>query len=125
MLELGIIVGLIGGLFGTFYRDCLKVKNMIFNWWYKILKRCVERKDESLFRGFIAWLSYPLGYCIYCSTTWITIFLGLIVLSKVNYFISWQDIVIFLVSSLGVQHITIAIICRFIIDNHPDLNKTI
>ena len=35
-----ILVGLVGGLLGIFYRNCLKVEDMIFHWWYVILKRC-------------------------------------------------------------------------------------
>lgn len=125
MILLGIILGLMGGFFGTFYRDCLKVKNHIFNWWYKILRKWVERKDESKLRGFIAWISYPLGYCIYCSTTWITIFLCIIYLSSLEVLPKWQDIVIMLVSAMGVQHVVVSVSCRFLVDGHPDLSNTI
>lgn len=123
MLLLGVILGIIGGLFGTFYRNCLKVKNMIFTWWYKILKGWVDRKDESVIRGIVAWISYPLGYCIYCSTTWITIFMCIIYLSGIDYTMKWQDIVLFFISALGVQHIVVAIGCRFLINGHPDLDN--
>jgi hypothetical protein len=125
MIVLGITLGLIGGIFGIFFRNCMKVKHMIFNWWYKILKGWVDRKDESKFREFIAWISYPLGYCIYCSTTWITIFLCMIYLSKLEVLPEWQDLVILLISSMGIQHLVVSIACRFLIDGHPDLNNTV
>lgn len=125
MIVTGVILGLIGGIFGIFFRNCMKVKNMIFNWWYKILRSWVERKDESKIRGFIAWISYPLGYCIYCSTTWITIFICMIYLSGMSELPRWQDITMIFISAMGVQHLVVSIACRFLIDGHPDLNNTI
>ena len=122
MLLLGVILGIIGGLFGTFYRNCLKVKNMIFTWWYKILKGWVDRKDESVIKSIIAWISYPLGYCIYCSTTWITIFICTIYLSGLDKFPDWQDITLFYISAMGVQHFIVSVSCRFLINGHPDLD---
>ena len=125
MIEIGVILGVIGGIFGIFFRDCMKVKNMIFNRWYLILKGWVERKDESVIMSLLSWIAYPLGYCIYCSTTWITIFLDLIYLSNVDVFPKWQGIVMIIVSSLGLQHLVVSIACRYLISNHPDLSKTI
>ena len=34
-----ILGALVGGLLGIFYRNCLKVEDMIFHWWYVILKK--------------------------------------------------------------------------------------
>lgn len=121
-----ILVGLAGGLLGIFYRNCLKPENMIFNWLYKILKMLVLEarydKNPSFIKKFLGWIAYPLGFCIYCSTTWITIFLTLIYLSSWVVLPKWQDIVIGFVMALGVQHLIVASACRWLISNHPDLD---
>lgn len=121
-----ILVGLAGGLLGIFYRNCLKPKNMIFNKWYEALKILVmsSRYDPkpSTFKKFLGWIAYPLGYCIYCSTTWITIFLIIIYLSSWDCLPKWQDIVIGIVMALGVQHLVVASACRWLINKHPDLD---
>lgn len=119
------LIGLTGGLMGIFYRNCLKVKYMIFHGLYIVLKTWVKKSREEqtspLYRllGFIA---YPLGFCIYCSTAWITIFLYIIYLSSWMVLPVWQNIVIGLVMALGTQHIVVAIACRFLIYRHPDLD---
>lgn len=111
----GLLIGFIGGIFGIFYRNCLKVKNMIFNPLYRILLKMTKMNKVMRF------IAYPLGYCIYCSSTWITIFLSIIYLSTL-YNIEWQDIVLILIPSMGMQHLVVLIGCRFLISGHPDLN---
>lgn len=113
-----IILGIAGGLLGIFYRDCLKVKDMIFYPLFKLFIRMV--KSGNKFLGFIA---YPLGYCVYCSTFWITMILCILYLSAWDNLPKWQDIAIGIVLAEGVQHIVIVIACRFLIHNHPDLDK--
>lgn len=104
---------------------------MIFNWWYYIvLKPWAEYYEDMEERGYIieksfgrsllAFIAYPLGYCIYCSTTWITFFLCAIYLSSWEELPSWQTIVIGTLLSTGIQHIIILCSCRWIIHNHPD-----
>lgn len=126
-----ILLGLAGGLLGIFYRNCLKGPNMIFNFiYYGYLKKWAELEEDleeagisikpTKFDKFLAWISYPLGYCIYCSSTWITFILCALYLSSWECLPCWQDIVLGVVMASGIQHLTILIVCRFIIYKHPD-----
>lgn len=73
-----MLLGVIGGLLGIFYRNCLKVKDMIFYPLYsKVFVPMV--KSDNRFLHFIA---YPLGFCIYCSTFWITMFILILFLTS-------------------------------------------
>lgn len=130
MLEF-ILLGITGGLLGIFYRNCLKPRGMIFNWWYyKVLKPWAELEDDldeqcvyyelSFMDKVRKFIAYPLGYCIYCSTTWITFFLCAIYLSGWEILPTWQTIVIGTLLATGVQHLIIVCSCRWIIHNHPD-----
>lgn len=127
------LLGIVGGLLGIFYRNCLKPEGMIFNWWYyKVLKPWVELVDDleeagieyelTFFDKLKAFVAMPLGYCIYCSTTWITFFIAAIYLSSWEILPSWQNIVIGTLLSTGVQHLIVICSCRWIISNHPDLD---
>lgn len=127
-----IFLGIIGGLLGIFYRNCLKPEGMIFNFiYYKWLKPWAEFFDDAVdegyfvkskYRSFLAWIAMPLGYCIYCSTFWITIILCAIYLS-VWELPSWQYIVIGIITASGVQHIVVASACKWLINKHPDLDE--
>lgn len=114
-----MLIGFIGGLLGIFYCNCLKVENMIFN---KLYTKVFVPMAESDNR-FLSFIAYPLGYCIYCSTTWITFFLCLLFLTSWDVLPKWQDIVIGVIAASGVQHIVVASACRWIISKHPDLDK--
>lgn len=116
MLEF-MLIGFIGGLLGIFYRNYLKVENMIFN---KLYTKVFVPMAESDNR-FLSFIAYPLGYCIYCSTTWITFFLCLLFLTSWDMLPKWQDIVIGVIAASGVQHIVVASACRWLIYKHPDL----
>lgn len=125
-----LLLGVVGGLLGIFYRNCLKAKNMIFNSiYYNVFKPWVDRvqKWESYgetptrWQRLLAWIAYPLGYCIYCSSTWITFLICAIYLSSYECLPYWQDIVIGIIAASGMQHIVVAISCRFLIHKHPDL----
>lgn len=118
MLEF-MLIGFIGGLLGIFYRNCLKVENMIFN---KLYTKVFVPMAESDNR-FLSFIAYPLGYCIYCSTTWITFFLCLLFLTSWDSLPKWQDIVIGIIAAEGVAHLVVCISCRFLIHKHPDLDK--
>lgn len=126
------LLGITGGLLGIFYRNCLKPRGMIFNWWYyKVLKPWAEIEDDlhenetinmkpTKWQRVLAFIAYPLGYCIYCSTTWITFFLCVIYLSGWESLPNWQTIVIGVLLATGIQHLIIVCSCRWIIHNHPD-----
>lgn len=118
MLEF-ILIGFIGGLLGIFYRNCLKVENMIFNKLYtKVFVPMAEGDNR-----FLSFITYPFGYCIYCSTTWITFFLCLLFLTSWYVLPKWQDIVIGIIAASGVQHFIVCAACRWLIHRHPDLDE--
>lgn len=123
-----MLLGLAGGLLGIFYRDCLKPSDMIFHKLYsKVFKPWVKKsreEDVQPFRKFLGWIAFPLGFCIYCSTTWITIFISLLYLSTWEELPGWQDIIIGMVLALGVQHLIVASACRWLIHKHPDLDTS-
>lgn len=127
-----ILIGVIGGLLGIFYMNCLKAEGMIFNgFYYRILKPWAELEDDleeeciyyqlSFADKLRKWISYPLGYCVYCSSTWITLILCGISLSAWEVLPKWQDITIGIIAASVIQHLTVACICRFVIYKHPDL----
>ena len=74
---------------------------------------------------FISFIAYPLGYCIYCSTTWITFFLCLLYITTLNTMPEWQYIVIGVIAASGAQHIIVSSACRWLIDGHPDLDNSL
>ena len=121
------IIGIAGGLLGMFYRNCLKANNMIFNFIYKELQLWVLEADSphtTDWERFKGWIAFPLGYCIYCSTTWITFILCAIYLSSWEVLPKWQDIVIGVVLASGIQHLIVCASCRWLINKHPDLDPT-
>lgn len=130
-----ILLGIAGGLSGIFYRNCLKPRGMIFNWlYYGILKPWAEYYKDMEERGYIikksfgrsllAFIAYPLGYCIYCSTTWITFFLCLLFLTSWEMLPKWQDMAIGVIAASGVQHLVVCAACRWLIHKHPDLDNS-
>lgn len=64
-----ILVGLVGGLLGIFYRNCLWVKKS------EMYCDIDGGHTPNIWHRFLGFIAYPLGFCIYCSTTWITFFL--------------------------------------------------
>lgn len=114
-----MLLGVIGGLLGIFYRNCLKVEDMIFYPLYsKVFVPMVKSGNRLL--HFIA---YPLGFCIYCSTFWITVLILILFLTSWDSLPKWQDIVIGIIAAEGVAHLIVCISCRFLIHKHPDLDK--
>lgn len=63
----GMLLGIVAALIGIFYNYTLHTGS-IFCKLGVILNDWAE--NESGFKG---WIANPLGACIYCSTTWITI----------------------------------------------------
>lgn len=128
-----ILIGIVGGLLGVFYRNCLKVEDMIFHWWYVILQKWVKESKAyyrngvghrpNLFGKLMGFIAYPLGFCIYCSTTWITFFLCILWLINSESLPDWNLIVVGIVAATGVQHLVVCCACRFLIHNHPDLDN--
>lgn len=132
-----ILIGLIGGLLGLFYRNCLKSQGMIFNFiYYGWLKPWAEIEDElwenecihmepSRLDKFKAWIAKPLGYCIYCSTFWITFILCIIAGSYKEGWNSYSEMLIAYITALSVQHLIVAMSCKWLINKHPDLDTTV
>ena len=59
-----MLLGVIGGLLGIFYRNCLKVEDMIFHPLYsKVFVPMVKSSNR-----FLHFIAYPLGFYIYCSS---------------------------------------------------------
>ena len=120
MLEF-MLLGVIGGLLGIFYRNCLKVKDMIF---YPLYSKVFVPMVKSGNR-FLHFIAYPLGFCIYCSTFWITILILILFLTSWDSLPKWQDIVIGIIAASGVQHLVVASACRWLISKHPDLDNNV
>ena len=96
------LLGIVGALVGIFYNYTLN-NGAIFSSLADILT------GWAYCKGFKGWIANPLGACIYCSTTWITIFI------MVFYWLSWceppriYDIIMGTLAAIGVQHIIIRI----------------
>lgn len=125
-----LLLGVVGGLLGIFYRNCLKAKDMIFNsFYFNTLKPWVDRVQKwrsreelpTRWQRFLAWIAHPLGYCIYSSATLITFFICAVYLSIYEVTLCWQYIVIGIIAASGMQHLVVAISRRFLISKHPDL----
>jgi hypothetical protein len=121
-----VIIGIGGAFLGVFFRNCLKPRNMIFNFWYDILRKWVwlsrediittwemERKvrKPTIFQKFKGKIAYILGYCIYCTATWITIFMHI-------YFLGFNEYLIF---SGSIQHIVIVLFCKYVLSGFEEL----
>lgn len=98
-----ILLGIVGGLIGVLYNYSLS-NGAIFG---KVGELLDKWSDKG---GFIGWISNPLGACIYCSSTWITIFILIL------YWYSWSClpdipcIIICSLAALGVQHFIVRLI---------------
>lgn len=98
-----MLLGIVAALIGIFYNYTLQVGS-IFQ------KLGVYLDDWARFEdGFKYWLANVLGACIYCNTTWITIFIMAI------YWLSWSScpdmatIIICTLAAIGMQHLIIRI----------------
>lgn len=97
-----MLLGVVAALTGVFYNYTLQAGS-IFCKLGMILDDWSENEG-----GFKGWVANPLGACIYCNTTWITIFIVAIWLSRG----SCPDIatmVICTLAAVGVQHLIIRI----------------
>lgn len=126
---LSIVIGITGGLIAAFYRNTLKPKNMIFNGIFDILEmwvfraRAAEHPSPAVWldrysipqprQRFLGnWLAYQLGYCIYCSATWMTAILYVIITKGVD---------IWIILALAIQHAVVVVFCVFILPLDPAL----
>lgn len=133
-----IFIGLMAGLLGLFYRNCLKKKGMIFYPLYLRLSRWVddaefcrdypiEAEEEGYdleYSQFLGWIAYPLGYCIYCSTTWISILMFLIYMASYEVLFSWHWVLLGMLSVIGISHLVVLISCQYILSSHPDFSDS-
>ena len=109
-----VIIGIGGAFLGIFFRNCLKPRNMIFNFWFDVLNIWVlssRRLDASIWKQIRGKLAYVLGYCIYCTATWITIFMHI-------YFLGFNEYLIF---SGSVQHIVVVLFCKYVLSGFEEL----
>ena len=137
-IGIGFVVAIVAAMLGIFYRNYLKGENMIFHGWYKILARWVDNEEyltndvltPTKWTKFKRWIAFPLGYCIYCSTTWIAIILYLgytgydaynYYLEGITYYLVAEYILGFLLT-IGLQHLIILASCKWIIQYHPDFD---
>lgn len=96
---------------------------MIFNCVYRQLNKMVENvrikkatSTATIKDRLLASLAYPLGYCMYCNTTWISLFLALISMENID---SYCEEIIALATVLGVQHTILLILSKWVLNNHP------
>lgn len=113
-----ILLGIIGALLAIFYRNCLTIDGMIF---YPFYKKVLEKWMNGN-NSFLSWIAMPLGGCVYCNSFWTTFLVILIYLNSWTEGLSTEDIILGIIAAEGVQHLLIAIICRWIIYRHPDLD---
>lgn len=121
------LIGIIAACFGVFYRSCLKMPDFIFHGFYAILDTWVWDETHYNFPDtpswlvrFKAWIAYPLGYCVYCTTPWIGIILYFLYVGLDNL-PSFRLILFELVIILGVSHVIVAIFTKYLLTSHPDL----
>lgn len=126
-----ILVGLVGGSLGLFYRNCLKPSGMIFNFiYYGWLKPWAECTEDIIEAGFTpkawdkvkAWVARPLGYCIYCSTFWITVILCIIAGDYREGWDSYPELFLAYITACSVSHLVVCIACRGLIKGNSDLD---
>lgn len=113
------IIGIIGGLLSFFYRNCLKMKNMIFTNLYNNVLKPASKSDNWFIRN----LAYPLGYCIYCNGFWVTFLLYVLYIYMknplLNSFNTIGTYILSFIAAIGMQHFIIVICLAIIGDYRP------
>lgn len=99
-----ILLGIVGGLIGILYNYSLS-NGAIFG---KVGELLDKWSDKG---GFIGWIANPLGACIYCSTTWITIFIMVLYWLSWDIAPKWENIIIGTLAAIGVQHVLLRLWC--------------
>ena len=121
-LEISLIIGITGGLFGIFYRNCLKTEDLLLYPIYKhFFKPIIDKKNKVL-----TFLVYPIGYCVYCSSFWITLFIYWLFTNIMSIYLLGYTYKIWILGFIvaeAMQHIIVCLACRYIIYRHPDLDN--
>ena len=114
-----ILLGVVAWMIGLFYNYTLE-NNHIFGKIGAILNYWADLPDEIVDAGFTpkpidkfkAWIANPLGACIYCSTTWITIFIMALYWLSWSGLPKWEDIIIGTLAAIGMQHVLLRLWCH-------------
>ena len=127
-----MLLGLIGGLFGIFYRYSLKSQGAVFSpLYYKWLKPWAEGCEDIIDAGFNpklgdkvkAYVARFLGYCMYSSTLFITIIICVLYLSSWEDLSSSSSITIGIMSAISMQHLVVVISYKWLI--HKPYNSSL
>ncbi len=100
-----MLLGVVAALVGIFYNYTLQ-RGSIFCRIGIILDDWSENEG-----GFKGWIANPLGACIYCSTTWITIFIMVLYWLSWSNLPKWEDIIIGTLAAIGMQHVLLRLWC--------------
>ena len=90
-----MLLGVVAALAGIFYNHTLQTGS-IFCKLGVILDDWAENEG-----GFKGWIANPLGACIYCSTTWITIFIMILYWLSWDVLPKWENIIIGTLAAIG------------------------
>lgn len=111
----GIVLDEVKGLKGTdsvYMDDCGKT------WKYPM----PGSEKEALYVALLLkWLAFPLGYCVYCTTTWIALLMAFLWFNSYEIPPVWEDITICIITILAIQHFMVAWCRKSLIKWHPDL----
>lgn len=124
-----MMLGFVSCLVGIFYNYTLG-NNHIFGKIGATLNYWADLPDEIIDAGFFpkpidkfkAWIANPLGACIYCNTTWITIFIMVLHWLSWNVAPKWENIIIGTLTAIGIQHVWVRLWC-YIKTNVERANK--
>lgn len=112
-----MLLGVVAWMIGLFYNYTLQ-NNAIFSKFGALLDSWVnfydyisEDYEARPIDKFKAWVANPLGACIYCSTTWIAIFISVIYLLSFNIPIGLWNSIICILAIIGTQHIFVRMWC--------------
>lgn len=100
-----MLLGVVAALVGIFYNYTLQSGSILCRIGI-ILDDWSENEG-----GFKGWIANPLGACIYCSTTWITIFIMALYWESWNEPPKWEDIIICTLTAIGTQHAFLRLWC--------------
>lgn len=114
-----MVLGFVSCLIGIFYNYILEYNHIFgkigstLNYWSEF-PEIVEDKGFKVkpIDSFKAWIANPLGACIYCSTTWITILIMVLYWSSWSGLPKWEDIIIGTLAAIGMQHVLLRLWCH-------------
>jgi hypothetical protein len=85
------------------------------------LWHCITSRTAVWYR-FLKFISFPLGYCLYCATTWIAIFITLGYFYFLECSIEPYLIILGLLATISISHVLVTAACRWLINLHPDFD---